>query len=345
MPGRPRRYRVRAGDLRLLLLGSLWAALACGPRHRPLDQAFAEAGRLPNVLSLAISRDGAPVREQYFHGAGPADPQDVRSVTKSVVALLVGTALDQGCLSSLDETLGDALGSLAPEDPDKAAISLRDLLTMSSGLAWSEVGADGYDQWAVAPDQVAYVLARDLVEPPGSTFDYDSGAFHLLSVAITLACAPTADFATAHLLGPLGIRSRAWETDDQGFTNGAAGLELTTREMLAVGNLVLDAGAAGGAQLVPAAFVEAATRRQIATGPDAAEVAPGYGYGWWVGTTSTGQAYALAEGYGGQLIVVVPSSRAVVAATARWQGVDPEVASSQFYELLRIIDEDVIPAL
>jgi CubicO group peptidase (beta-lactamase class C family) len=92
VPWQPRRREARPSDLRLLLLGLFWAALACGPRHRPLDEAFAAAGRIPNVLSLAISRDGAPVREQYFHGAGPDGPQDVRSVTKSVVALLDGAA-------------------------------------------------------------------------------------------------------------------------------------------------------------------------------------------------------------------------------------------------------------
>ena len=341
----PRGHWVRASDLCLLLLGLLGAALACGSRHRSLDEAFAAAGRNPNVLSLAISRDGALEREQYFHGAGPDSPQDVRSVTKSVVALVVGAALDRGCLSSLDETLGDALGPLTPEDPDKAAITLRDLLTMSSGLAWSEVGADGYDQWAAAPDQVAYVLARDLVEPPGSTFDYDSGAFHLLSVAISEACAPAAEFAAAHLLGPLGIQSRAWETDNQGFTNGAAGLKLTTREMLTVGNLVLDAGAAGGAQLVSADFVEAATRQQNPHRNDSRQRCAG------VRLRVVGRNHLdrprLRSGRGVRWPVPRGGAElhAVVAVTTRWQGVDPDVASSQFDELLQVIDEDVIPAL
>ncbi len=326
-------------------LVGLAAALACGERHQPLDQAFAAAGRIPNVTSLAVSRGGVLVREQYYRGGGPDSPQDVRSVTKSVVALVVGGALDQGCLSSLDETLGEALGPLAPADPGKRAISLRDLLTMTSGLAWSELGASGYNEWASAPDQVAYALARDLVEQPGTTFAYDSGAFHLLSVALTESCAPTAELATAHILGPLGIPSRPWETDNQGFTNGASGLQLTTRDMLAVGNLVLDGGAAGGRELVSAAFVEAATRQQVSTGTDPANVTQAYGYGWWIGTSAAGQTFALAAGYGGQFIVVVPASRSVVAATARWQGVDGDVASSQFLELLQVIDKDVLPQL
>jgi len=269
----------------------------------------------------------------------------VRSVTKSVVALAVGVALDRGCLHSLDQTLGEVLGSLAPADPAKAAIRLRDLLTMSSGLDWYELGAAGYDQWASAPDQVAFTLAKGLVAAPGSTFNYDSGAFHLLSVALTMACAPTAGFVRDHLLQPLGAQSRDWETDSQGYANGAAGLQLTTRDMLAVGNLILDGGRAGGVQVVSAAYVEAATRLQISTGANPAAAAPGYGYGWWIGTSANGAAFAMAEGYGGQFIVVVPRSRAVVAVTAQWQGIGGTAAADQFARLIDVLDSQVLPSL
>lgn len=250
--------------------------LAC-VEPAPFDSAFAAASRIANATSLAISQNGALAREQYFGGAGPDTPHDVRSVTKSALALAIGTALDDGCLRSLDQTLGESLGARAPASPGKAAIRLRDLLTMSSGFQWSELGANGYNAWASAPDQAAFVLAKDLVANPGVAFEYDSGAFHLLSVALTSQCAPTSAFVRDRLLQPLGIQSRAWETDDQGFTNGAAGLRLTTREMIALGNLVLDTGRAAGAQVVSAAYVEAATHEQIATG--ATPAAPGYGYG------------------------------------------------------------------
>ncbi len=326
-----------------VVICGLFSMLGC--EKPPFDAAFAAAARIDNVKSLAIARDGALVREQYFGGAGPDTPNDVRSVTKSAVALAVGAALDEGCLRSLDQTLGEVLGPLAPADPAKAAIRVRDLLTMSSGLAWDEVGGAGYDQWASAPDQVAYVLSRDLVASPGSTFNYDSGAFHLLSVALSLQCAPTAAFVRDHLLQPLGIQSRDWENDNQGYTNGAAGLQLTTREMLALGGLILDAGRAGSGPAVPAAYVEAATQVQMATGSDPAAVASGYGYGWWIGTTSTGASFAMAEGYGGQFIVVIPSSSAVVAATARWQGLGADAAAAQFWQVLDVLDRLVLPSL
>ena len=207
-----------------------------------------------------------------------------------------------------------------------------------------ELGGPDYGLWASAPDQVAYVLGRPLVATPGEQFAYDSGAFHLLSVALTRGCGPTSDVAAELLLGPLGIPSRDWETDNQGFDNGSAGLVLTAREMLAVGNLVLDHGTVASTQLVSSTFVDAATSQQIATG-DPAGMAPGYGYGWWVGETASGAAYAMAAGWGGQFIVVVPGAGAVIAATTSWRGLSEAVASQHFVQMGSVIRDDIVPLL
>jgi CubicO group peptidase (beta-lactamase class C family) len=81
---------------------------------------------------------------------------------------------------------------------------------MSSGFDWFERGSVGYVDWVTSGDQVQYVLSRPLVAPPGTVFNYNSGALHLLSVILTRACAPTATFAAQHLFGALGIASRPW---------------------------------------------------------------------------------------------------------------------------------------
>lgn len=153
-------------------------------------------------------------------------------MTKTVTSLIVGIAIDSGCLASVDQPIGPLLGDQAPSDPAKAAITLCDLLTMSSGLQWKEDGAVGdYDPWAAADNQVDFVLARPLVAAPGTVFNYDSGALHLLSAIVTRACGPTKDFAAQHLFAPLGIESRDWELDNQGIASGAAGLQVSTSEL------------------------------------------------------------------------------------------------------------------
>src|SRR5262249_15678835 len=163
---------------RAVMRGLLLLLVACTSSTlvSPMDYAFDAASKVPDITSVSVQVDGVVVRDAYYRGTDANTPHDVRSVTKTVTSLLIGAAIDSGCLTSLDQTLGELLGDLAPSDPDKAAITLRDLLTMTSGLDWTESGKIGYNDWATAPDQVQYVLARPLVEPPGKVFNYNSGA-------------------------------------------------------------------------------------------------------------------------------------------------------------------------
>jgi CubicO group peptidase (beta-lactamase class C family) len=324
----------------------LLAACASSPPGSPLDQAFDAAAGIPDITSVALQQDGIAVREDYYLGTDANTPHDVRSVTKTVTALLVGAALDTGCLTSLDQTLDVLLGDQAPSDPAKAAITVRNLLTMTSGLDWTESGSIGYTDWATAPDQVQYVLSRPLVAQPGTVFNYNSGALHLLSVILTRRCAPTPEFAMQHLLAPLGIASRSWETDNQGFTNGAAGLLLSTAEMLTLGELLLDHGQFHGAPIVSAAYVDMATSQQIATTEVAGNtlIAAGYGFGIWTALDTGGAPFASAEGYGGQFIVVVPRARAVIVVTTNWRGLGTQ-ADRNFEYLFSILVKQFVPAL
>ena len=340
-------------SLRLLIVaGCAVACGACGSTPTGnggtvnaalLDSAFALAQQQPNLTSLVVARDGAIERQAYFAGGGPDTPQDVRSVTKSVVSLLTGIALERGYLRSLDQNLGELLGPLAPSDPAKAAITLRHLLTMTSGLGGDELADPSlYNQWAAAPDQLAYVWDLPLIASPGTQFNYYSPTYYVLSRILTrTAGQTTSDFAREALFIPLGIAPPQWETDDQGFVNGGAGLRLTPMDMVALGNLVLTSGRAGGNQVVSASWVQAATGRKIAT--NALSFASGYGYGWWTGQ-SAGTDYVFATGYGGQFIVVVPQKRLVVTAAMRWSGVGTATASAQWQAIMDLIMRRIMPA-
>jgi len=311
----------------------------------PLDDAISAAEDVPNLTSLSVRRDGEVLHEAYFRGTDASSPHDVRSVTKTVTALLIGDAIDRGCVTSVDQPIGELLGDAAPADSAKAAIRVRDLLTMTSGLDWVEEGSLGYNQWITSDDQVDYVLARDLVATPGTVFNYNSGALHLLSAILTHACAPTEDFAADHLFGPLGFTAAGWEVDAQQLTNGAAGLALTNPQLAAIGQLVLDRGAFAGAQLVSADYVDQMTTPQIDTG-NPLDGTPSYGFGIWLGDREDTGRFALAEGFGGQFIAVVPAARAVVVATTRWMDLARDgQADSDFNALYNRLVTRVLPAL
>ncbi|MCU0251718.1 MAG: beta-lactamase family protein [Vicinamibacterales bacterium] len=350
--GRPRRWA------KVLVTVLVVAGQACqsspaapgtgGTDGAQIDAAFSAAAQEPRLRSLVVARDGAIVREAFFNGGGPDSDEYVWSVTKSMLALTVGLALDRGCLRSLDRTIGELLGPATVSDPEKAAITLRHLLTMSSGLDFPETafygtGASLYQAWVTAPDQVAWVLARPMTAAPGARFEYGSGTIHLASVALTRACGMrTSELADSDLFGPLGLAPRRWEVDHQGYSNGGAGLYLTPRDMQALGHLVLNGGAHRQRQVVSASYVAAMTSAQIATGSGMAT--PLYGFGWWAGQTGGGSAYTLANGWGGQFILVVPAKRLVVTTAALTTGLSGTAAMAQWQRIFDLLMLRIVPA-
>jgi CubicO group peptidase (beta-lactamase class C family) len=275
----------------------------------------------PGVLSVVVERNGRLVFERYYRGAARSARLDVFSVTKSVTSTLVGIALAEGKLRSLDQRLGDFFPKDVQRARDKRVrkITLRQLLEMRSG--YRDVAAAQSDDW------VRTQIDRPLAESPGRGWAYDNGSFHLLSAVLTKATGRTANaYAQRVLLGPLGIASTAWATDGQGHSLGNTGLRLSSRELLRLGDLYLHGGLWRGRQVVPAVYVRAATRPYTNLGRGA-----GYGYGWWVfGGRPPGFA---ALGYGGQAIAVYPSQHLVVVVTGSGDDVQ------------RVLDRLVLPAL
>lgn len=292
-----------------------------------LDAAFVAADEVERLQALAVARNGRVVREEYFEGNRADSLNDIRSATKSVVSTLVGAAIHRGLISDTEATLGDLLepetGTL---DADEAAVSLRDLLTMTGGWEWDESTAAGYNDWVTAEDQVAYLLERPVTATPGSTFNYNSAAVHLLGVALEDATGRTLPALAGEILfGPLGIQEAVWEPTAGGRSNGGSGLDLLPIDMVKLGLLMLQDGLSGDTRLLPAGW--AASAGSPAFGWRATYGAlQSYTYGqlWWTAdaTTSYPSAY-MAWGFGGQFIVVVPALDLVVVATTEWRGAGP----------------------
>jgi CubicO group peptidase (beta-lactamase class C family) len=308
------------------------------PTSLPQDQGIdpnglahaAERAQKMNLHSLLVIRNGVLVSETYFAGNDANTRHELYSVTKSFTATLVGIANDQGSIPSIDAKLTDVFRGIQPQnnDTNKSSITLRNMLTMTSGLDWQE-GDDIYRALYQSPDWVQYVMNIPMHDAPGSIFNYCSGCSHVLSAVVQQSVGVnTREFANANLFIPLGITNYRWDTDAQGIPIGGWGLQLTPRDMAKLGYLYLHNGLWDGKQIVSSNWIAAATRTQVETGGDW-----GYGYQWWIDTAH--KAYA-ARGRYGQLIYVVPDLDLIVVSTA---------AAESDAMALGLIYEDILPAV
>ena len=321
--------------------------------------------RYPQVRSFLVVRHGYLVYEHYWQGRTVANGDNVYSVTKSVVSVLVGIALGEGKLKGLDQPVGELLARHFPPDADPrlAQVTLEQLLTMTSGLAGDDPSLGGdprvSQRQGASRDWVRHILGRRLATSPGSSFAYSSATSQLLSAIVADATGhSTLAFARARLFGPLGIASAkapapvfvahpspaavkayarapvAWPTDPQGYQLGFSGLKLPSRELAKFGYLYLNGGRWDGRQVIPADYVAASTRPHSTPPPDGP--AEAYGYQWWV-TSQAGHPSFLAVGYGGQLVQVVPGLDLVVVITS-----DP---TQHRNDAGALVDQAIIPAI
>jgi CubicO group peptidase (beta-lactamase class C family) len=297
----------------------------------------------PQLRSLLVVRHGYLVYERYWNGDAHSG-QEAFSVTKSFTAALVGIALRDHHLKSLNQRVGELLAAHLPPgaDPRLAKVTVRQLLTMSSGLACDESrpDCDGDLTYRLyqSRDWVRHILARKPVTKAGATFAYSNASSHLLSAIVADTTGrSTLAFARAKLFAPLGIHTEhafqpvgaafptpaeerayegakvAWVTDPQGYHSGFAGLQLPARDLAKLGYLYLNGGRWDGVQVVPAGYVRASTQRQ--SHPPPGYRFDGYGYQWWV-TSEHGHPSFVAVGYGGQFIQVIPDLDLVVVITS-----------------------------
>ncbi len=310
-----------------------------------LTRAGDQAGEIPRMRSLVVVRNGKLILERYYAGTNQETLADVRSVTKSVVSLLVGIALHRGELRDIDQSIGDFL--TPPEfllRPEQQKITIRDLLTMSGGFEWNEGTLSDYEQWILSDDHVGFLLARPLVQDPGTAFVYNSAAVYLLGVLLEEAVGrPLADYADEVLFGPLGIRKRAWEPLSDGRVNGGAGLDLRARDLARLGQLMLQHGQSGTLAVAPSDWIRDVTLPRyswsLSAGPISAMT---YGFLWWIDREQ--KAY-FAWGYGGQFIYVVPRLNMLVVATTEWHGLPEEGGPYPLRDaVLDIIIGGIVPA-
>jgi CubicO group peptidase (beta-lactamase class C family) len=222
------------------------------------------------VDSLLVARHGRLVVEEYFGGWSEGRAHTVQSVTKSVTSLLVGLAIAEGRVG-LDDRVLDLFPGYQPvanDDDRKRRLTLADLLTMRSGLNWSE------DPYAGSPlerlngcgcDWLRFVLDWPMREQPGTRWEYVSGGPILLGGVVGAVTGERVDrFADSRLFGPLGVRGATWARGlPDGLPHMGGGLDLRPRDMAKLGALIVDGGRWQGNQVVPESWIRESTARLV----------------------------------------------------------------------------------
>jgi CubicO group peptidase (beta-lactamase class C family) len=287
-------------------------------------------GAYPNVHGVLVARHGKLAFEKYTGEYGATVRHYTASVSKSVGSILVGLLLDRGAIEGARELGVDTpLFELLPdhqdifdENPQKRALLLRHVLTMSDGLEWDESTypySDMRNDWhkaSVSEDPVAYALSRPLANDPGKVFNYNGGMSIILSYLVQHVTGKPADeFAEERLLGPLGIDDFEWERLGSGLCDTDGGLHLRPRDMAKLGQLLLQKGMWNGKRIISEEWVQESTRVHMAS-----DDSPGYGFQWWCGDLQLfgGEIYTfLASGHGGQRIHVFPSLDLIVVIVSQ----------------------------
>jgi CubicO group peptidase (beta-lactamase class C family) len=310
-----------------------------------LGRAASDAAAMPRFRSLLVARHGKLIAEHYFGGASASTVFDLRSVTKSIVSMLTGIAIQNGQLANIDATVGTFVASPYTLDANDRAVSVRQLLTMSSRYQWNETGGDDYNLWVLSNDHVQFLLDRRQTDPTG-TFRYNSAAVNLLGLVLQDAAAkPLPDFAQEVLFQPIGITTVQWEQLEPNMVNAGSGIKMTATDLLRFGQLLLQGGKSGSQQVVPESWIETGTTPQYDWRDTyGAQRGTTYGYLWWLAQPPATVAI-FAWGYGGQFAYVVPSLDLVVVATTQWQGISAEVDPTIFAgNVLTVIVNDILPA-
>ncbi len=267
-----------------------------------------------SLRSALVLRNGNLVAEAYL-----ADEADINqshliwSCTKQVMGTLTGVALEQGLISSLEDPISDYLSDELAGHPEKQGITIRDLLTMRSGIDYNNGGIEGQTDQLLRQkpeDMVQFILELPMIATHGSVFHYNDGDPSLLSAIIQKqAGLPTDEWADIYVFSKLGISNYHWTRYKDGVTLGGFGIATTPRELAKWGNCILANGFSKGEQIIPADWITEMTTSQVS----AAYLDFNFGYYWWLDPL---RDIRFMWGHGGQFVFIHPPKGLVMIFTS-----------------------------
>jgi CubicO group peptidase (beta-lactamase class C family) len=311
------------------------------PRSTPEEQGISSAALLGFIQAaeqkidsphgFVLVRHGHVVAEGWWSPFAAEEPHSLFSLSKSFTSTAVGLAVAEGKLS-VDDLVLKFFPEEAPADPNKylKAMRVRDLLRMATGNRDEDIRAFPFSSKV---NLARAFLELPVLEKPGSHFVYNTAATYMLSAIVQKVTGQTVlDYLRPRLFEPLGISNPTWEASAQGISLGGYGLSIRTGDIASFGQLYLQRGMWRGRQLVPAAWVDAATSLQIANGSDpASDWDQGYGYQFW----RCRHGFYRGDGAFGQFCVVMPEFDAVIAITS---------ATKDLQAVLNVVWDQVVPA-
>lgn len=293
---------------------------------------------IKTLKSLLVQQDGKLIVE-YYRQSQKDELQDIRSVTKSVLCLLVGIAKEQGHIESCDDDLDVYLASPIEYAKNvEAKVSITHLLSMKDGFNFDEsrhLGELFHHQ-----SEASFLLSKRVVNEPGSQFNYSSASSNLLSWTLALATeTPTESYARSELFQPLGIEKFSWDKGKDGVVTGGYGLNLRARDLIKIGELLRHDGMAGKKQVVSPQWLEQVTAARTFRSKKWGAISElSYGQLWWTGVVN-GERVIFALGHGGQYVMVVPELKLTIVTTATYTAgrLDADQAEQEISRLIAFI--------
>lgn len=263
------------------------------------------------IRSVSVFQHGKLLAESYLKSElDRTQERQMWSCTKQVLGLLVGIALDKGIISSLDAPLSQYLPQ-AVNYSDKKDITLRNLLTMRSGINYTNDGTNGQTNQILQQNpesSVQFILERPMIAAPGETFRYNDGDPHLVAAMLQNAVGkPLDEWAREVLFSKLSIQRLQWIRYRDGITMGGFGIVSTPREMAKIAQCVLNGGVFAGERIVSEEWIRQMTTPQVQTSQYS------FGFMWWIAPE---RSLYFMSGNGGQYMICYPEKQAIVVLTS-----------------------------
>lgn len=289
------------------------------------------------AISLLFIQHDSILIEKYFEGAEDSTRSNSFSVSKSFISALVGRAIKLGFIKSIDQPVADYIAEF--KEGDKSKITIRHLLTMSSGLDWDEAYSSLFSQTTEAyygTELEKQVLALPVKKQPGIYFEYKSCDTEILALVLMRATGMNvATFLEKELWAPMGAAGASWSLDHaDGIEKAYCCLYATAKDFARLGSLYLHQGNWKGQQLIDSSYIQQAITPSHLLDPKTEMPTTCYGFQWWVVDEYKGISAFYMRGILGQNIVVIPSMDMIVVRLGHKRGVKINGHYSEMYALL-----------
>lgn len=314
------------------------AAFEAGGSRSDAFERFMTAQRVRGVL---VMQDGRIRLERYLAPHGRATRWNSFSIAKSITSTLLGAAMKDGHIRNLGDPVTRYISTLRGTVYDE--VTIRQLLTMTSGVKWNEdytdVNSDVARMYAQAPVPgfdmtVSYVRNLPREAPPGTKWVYNTSETNLVGVLVAKATGkPLAEYLSEKIWRPYGMeRDAEWMIDDVGQEQGGCCLAMTLRDVGRFGQFILDGARVNGEPVVPENWLREATRAQVSTGP-----AAGYGYQWWTREDGTFEG----RGIYGQTLHIDRARRLVIVINSATEQPTGRVSGEARQEFIALVNAEI----